>query len=117
MLIKTTNRLLLHSYVLNILAKYVLKIQYVHNLYVYCNPNFLYDFFVCLFLHHNFQAKYFVDFTVVDFPDKRYRSLFSYNVFSLQYNSRFIVNGFVVHGLLPSMTTLYPSSNWIEREC
>jgi NADH:ubiquinone oxidoreductase subunit C len=85
--------------------------------YCYSAQCFVYKMLVFLFFHYNTRAVLFVDITAADFPSNANRFFLSYNVYSVVYNVR-VLFSFVLFNkdLLYSITTLFPSANWYERE-
>jgi NADH dehydrogenase (ubiquinone) Fe-S protein 3 len=75
--------------------------------------------FLILFFkkHTNTLLNVLSDITAVDYPQKRLRFEVVYNFFSIQYNYRLRFK-VAVHEVmaLPSLSNLYLSSNWFERE-
>jgi NADH/F420H2 dehydrogenase subunit C len=67
--------------------------------------------------HTLFQYKQLVDIACYDFPGKKYRFSVNYILYSFKYNTRLIVivkTNEVIP--LPSITSLFKSANWLERE-
>jgi NADH-quinone oxidoreductase subunit C len=65
----------------------------------------------------NCQFKQLVDVTAVDYPDREARFIVVYNLLSLRHNQRVRVKAAVAEGAtLPSVTPLFNSANWFERE-
>jgi NADH/F420H2 dehydrogenase subunit C len=58
-----------------------------------------------------------IDITAVDYPSKNPRFAVFYQFISIQYNQRFMVK-VLTDGVTPliSLSSLYNSSNWLERE-
>ena len=57
------------------------------------------------------------DIAASDFPDKAERFELSYNLLSTKYGSRLLLKLTVGEGdVVPSITTLFPGANWMERE-
>jgi len=72
-----------------------------------------------LFLKTNEKCKFkqLVDITAVDYPNKEKRFKIIYLLLSHENNLRIIINIDVIeNATLPSITKIYPSSNWMERE-
>lgn len=110
------NNIIFNRYLLHLTINLVYKIIARHNLYIYTSSCMLHSLCVIFFLHINTQMKFFVDLTAFDFPEKKYRLHFSYNLFSLLYNRRIMING-ATTGILFSISNIFISSNWSEREC
>lgn len=62
------------------------------------------------------KLKILNDICVVDYPEKLNRFDISYNLLSVNYNLRVFVKTFT-NAYVSSVTSLYASADWIEREC
>ena len=74
---------------------------------------------VILFLKNNNQTKFkqLIDITAVDYPENEKRFKLVYLFLSHEFNSRIIVDFFVNENeVVTSLTSVFPSSNWMERE-
>jgi len=75
---------------------------------------------VCRFLKetHEFDFSYLVDLTAVDFPEKDVRFEMVYNLYSISQSKRLFVkvNVDMDDLVVPSVTCLWESANWAERE-
>ena len=74
---------------------------------------------VILFLKNNNQTKFkqLIDITAVDYPENEKRFKLVYLFLSHEFNSRIIVEFFVNENeIITSLTSVFPSSNWMERE-
>ena len=74
---------------------------------------------VVLFLKNNNETKFrqLIDITAVDYPDNEKRFKLVYLFLSHEFNSRIIVDFFVNENeVVTSLTSVFPSSNWMERE-
>ena len=72
-----------------------------------------------LFLKTNEKCKFrqLVDITAVDYPDQEKRFKIVYLLLSHQNNLRIIINVYVDEKIIiPSITKIFPSANWMERE-
>ena len=72
-----------------------------------------------LFLKTNSKCKFrqLIDITAVDFPEKEKRFKLVYLLLSHENNLRMIVNTEIEEKtLVPSITKIFPSANWMERE-
>ena len=72
-----------------------------------------------LFLKTNEKCKFrqLVDITAVDYPDQEKRFKIVYLLLSHQHNIRIIINVYVDEKIIiPSITKIFPSANWMERE-
>lgn len=67
--------------------------------------------------HINTQFKMMVDVTTIDYPSRIYRFVLVYNLLSVYFNSRVIIKTSLQMGdSCDSVTKLYSSANWWERE-
>jgi NADH/F420H2 dehydrogenase subunit C len=62
------------------------------------------------------QFKLLNDICVVDYPEKVTRFEINYNLLSVKYNFRLFIKTFAPL-YIQSLTYIYDSANWIEREC
>jgi NADH/F420H2 dehydrogenase subunit C len=106
------------KFIYEVLKDKILSFNIIKNDYfLFIEPKNLYN--VCLFLKDN-QANLFkvlVDVTAVDFPNKFDRFSLNYCLLSVKFNTRLILNvKFNELYSIKSITSLYKSSCWIERE-
>ena len=74
---------------------------------------------VILFLKTNANTKFkqLIDITAVDFPEKEQRFKIVYLLLSHEFNTRVLVEFNISEGeKIPSLTKIFPSANWMERE-
>jgi NADH-quinone oxidoreductase subunit C len=74
---------------------------------------------VILFLknNENINFKQLIDMTAVDYPEEEKRFKLVYLLLSHELNSRVIVDCFINENeIIPSLTKIFPSANWMERE-
>ena len=74
---------------------------------------------VILFLKNNNDTKFkqLIDITAVDYPENEKRFKLVYLFLSHEFNSRIIVDFFVNENeIISSLTSIFPSANWMERE-
>ena len=97
------------------------KIKYSeikHNqLYLNINCKDLKD--VLVFLKNNSATKFrqLVDITAVDYPEENQRFALIYLLLSHEFNSRIVLNYSINENeLIQSITDIFPSANWMERE-
>ena len=86
-------------------------------IYLYIDPKDIID--VTLFLKTNNETKFkqLIDITAVDYPQNQKRFHLVYLLLSLENNLRIIINFDSSEGeILSSVTSLFPSANWMERE-
>ena len=72
-----------------------------------------------LFLKTNDKCRFrqLIDITAVDFPNRESRFKIVYLLLSHENNLRIIVNANIEDKkILPSLTKIFPSANWMERE-
>ena len=88
-----------------------------HQLYLNIDCNDLID--VLVFLKNNSSTKFrqLVDITAVDYPDEDERFKIVYLLLSHEFNSRIIISYSINENeVIPSITEIFPSANWMERE-
>ena len=74
---------------------------------------------VSLFIKNNDDTKFrqLIDITVVDYPEKTQRFKIVYLFLSHEFNQRIILSYLINENeLIPSLTSIYPAANWMERE-
>ena len=92
------------------------KIKY-NQLYIETDKEDLIE--VTLFLKTNKDTKFrqLIDITVVDYPEKSQRFKIVYLFLSHEFNQRIILSYIITEKeLIPSLTSVFPSANWMERE-
>jgi len=62
------------------------------------------------------QLEVLNDICIVDYPENNNRFEINYNLLSVKYNFRFFLKTYT-SAYVNSLTSLFNSSNWIEREC
>jgi len=85
--------------------------------YIYTDKDHLID--VTLFLKTNQDTKFrqLIDITVVDYPEKTQRFEVIYLFLSHEFNQRLILKYLISENeIIPSLTSIFPSANWMERE-
>ncbi len=89
-----------------------------HNqIYLTIDSNDITD--VILFLKTNDHAKFkqLIDITAVDYPEKDHRFKMVYLLLSHEFNTRVLIEFYISESeKIPSITKIYPSANWMERE-
>tara|TARA_Y100000748_G_C15351854_1_gene432223 strand:+ start:54 stop:650 length:597 start_codon:yes stop_codon:yes gene_type:complete len=89
-----------------------------HNhIYITIEDNDLIE--VILFLKTNSVTKFrqLIDITAVDYPERERRFKMAYLLLSHECNSRILIDYNIKEGeVVPSLTSIYPSANWMERE-
>mgnify|MGYP001156740188 CR=1 FL=1 len=74
---------------------------------------------VILFLKSNdkFKFRQLIDIAGVDYPEEEKRFKLIYFLLSHEMNKRIKISiNFEINTKIPTMTTVYPSANWMERE-
>ena len=94
------------------------KSEIRHNqLYINIDSESLID--VTLFIKNNDNTKFrqLIDITVVDYPENTKRFKVVYLFLSHEFNQRIILSYLISENeVIPSLTSLYPAANWMERE-
>ena len=89
-----------------------------HNqIYVEIDKEDLID--VILFIKTNKDTKFrqLIDITVVDYPEQAQRFKVVYLFLSHEFNQRVILSYNITENeVIPSLTSIFPSANWMERE-
>ena len=74
---------------------------------------------VIAFLKNDNETKFkqLIDITAVDYPEKEKRFKLVYLLLSHEFNSRVLIDFFINENeIVTSLTSVLPSSNWMERE-
>ena len=74
---------------------------------------------VLLFLKTNTLTKFrqLIEVTAVDYPEKEQRFRMVYFLLSHENNSRIVIDYYIKEKkIVPSITNIFPSANWMERE-
>ena len=74
---------------------------------------------VLIFLKNNSATRFrqLVDITAVDYPEENERFKLVYLLLSHEFNSRIILSYSINENeVIPSVTQIFPSANWMERE-
>ena len=74
---------------------------------------------VLLFLKTNSITKFrqLIEITAVDYPEKDLRFRMVYLLLSHETNSRIVIDYYIKENkIIPSVTNIFPSANWMERE-
>ena len=74
---------------------------------------------VILFLknNNNMNFKQLIDITAVDYPENERRFKLVYLLLSHEFNSRVVIDFQINENeMVSTLTSVYPSSNWMERE-
>ena len=89
-----------------------------HNqLYVTINSEDLLDVILLLKNNKNIKFKQLIDITAVDYPENQKRFKIVYLLLSHEFNQRIILSYFISENeKISSLTKIFPSANWMERE-
>ena len=100
------------------LASKIKKTQIKHNqLYVEIEKENLIDVTLFLKANNNTKFRQLIDITAVDYPEDSNRFKLVYLFLSHQLNHRIILSYFINENeVIPSLTSIFPSANWMERE-
>ena len=94
------------------------KTEIKHNqVYIEIDKEDLID--VTLFIKTNKDCKFrqLIDITVVDYPEQIQRFKMVYLFLSHEFNQRIVLSYFINENeLINSLTSIFPSANWMERE-
>ena len=74
---------------------------------------------VTLFIKNNENTKFrqLIDLTVVDYPENSQRFKVVYLFLSHEFNQRIILSYLINENeVIPSLTSIFPAANWMERE-
>ena len=74
---------------------------------------------VIIFLKTNGETKFrqLTDITAVDYPENEKRFKLIYLILSHEFNQRIIIDCFINENeIVPTITSIFPSANWMERE-
>jgi len=86
-------------------------------LYLYIDSKDLIN--VALFIKNNENTKFrqLIDITAVDYPENAQRFKLVYLFLSHEFNQRIILSYLINENeVIPSLTSIYPAANWMERE-
>ena len=86
-------------------------------LYVTINSEDLLDVILLLKTNKNIKFRQLIDITAVDYPESQKRFKIVYLLLSHEFNQRIILNYFISENeKISSLTKIFPSANWMERE-
>ena len=86
-------------------------------LYVTINSEDLLDVILLLKTNKNIKFRQLIDITAVDYPENQKRFKIVYLLLSHEFNQRIILNYFISENeKISSLTKIFPSANWMERE-
>tara|TARA_B100000427_G_C15354857_1_gene527135 strand:- start:37 stop:627 length:591 start_codon:yes stop_codon:yes gene_type:complete len=100
------------------LTSKIIRSEIKHNqILITIDENNLID--VLLFLKTNKVTNFrqLIEVTAVDYPEKEQRFRMVYLLLSHENNSRIIIDYYIKENkIVPSITNIFPSANWMERE-
>ena len=86
-------------------------------IYITINPEELLDTTLLLKTNKNTKFRQLIDITAVDYPETQKRFKIVYLLLSHELNQRIILNFFINENQqISSLTKIFPSANWMERE-
>ena len=89
-----------------------------HNqLYITINSKDLLDVVLLLKTNKNTKFRQLIDITAADYPENQQRFKMIYLLLSHEFNQRIILSYFINENEpISSLTKIFPSANWMERE-
>ena len=89
-----------------------------HNqIYLSIDSNDIIDVILFMKTNENTKFRQLIDITAVDFPEKEQRFKIVYLLLSHEFNTRVLIEFDISEGeKVPSLTKIFPSANWMERE-
>jgi len=88
-----------------------------NQLYIYINIEDIVSTILFLKTNQKCKFKQLIDITAVDYPQNEKRFKIVYLLLSHENNFRIIINTSIDEkNLAPSITKIFPSANWMERE-
>ncbi len=92
------------------------EIKY-NQIYIEIDKDDLIDVVLFLKTNKDTQFRQLIDITVVDYPEKSQRFKVVYLFLSHEFNQRIILSYSINENeVIPSLTSIFPASNWMERE-
>jgi len=86
-------------------------------IYITINPEELLDATLLLKTNKNTKFRQLIDITAVDYPENQKRFKIVYLLLSHELNQRIILSFFINENQqISSLTKIFPSANWMERE-
>ena len=94
------------------------KTEIKHNqIYIQIDKEDLIDVLLFVKTDKDMKFRQLIDITAVDYPEETERFKMVYMLLSHEFNQRMIMNYFISENeVIPSLTTIFPSANWMERE-
>ena len=88
-----------------------------NNFFVKVPYKFVVKYIYFLKTHTKTLYKELIDLSIIDTIDKKFRFEIFYHLLSVTYNQRITVTTSVLENIsVESVTSIYPSANWYERE-
>ena len=88
-----------------------------NQIYIEIDKEDLVDVVLFLKTDKNTQFKQLIDITTVDYPEEIERFKMVYLFLSHELNYRIVLSYFINENeVIPSLTSIFPSANWMERE-
>ena len=92
------------------------KIKY-NQIYITIDSEDVIDTIILLKTNPNTKFKQLIDITAVDYPENQKRFKMVYLFLSHELNQRILLNFYINENQkIPSLTKIFPSANWMERE-
>lgn len=86
-------------------------------IYLSIDSNDIIDVILFMKTNENTKFRQLIDITAVDFPEKEQRFRIIYLLLSHEFNTRVLIEFDISEGeKVPSLTKIFPSANWMERE-
>ena len=86
-------------------------------IYVSIDPEDILDVTTLIKINISTKFKQLIDITAVDYPENKKRFKMIYLFLSHELNQRIILSFFINENQqIPSLTNIFPSANWMERE-
>ena len=86
-------------------------------IYILINCEDLLEVILFLKTNKNIKFKQLIDVTTVDYPENQKRFKIVYLLLSHELNQRIILSYYIDENQqIPSLTKIFPSANWMERE-
>ncbi len=86
-------------------------------IYLLIDSDDIIDVILFLKTNENTKLRQLIDITAVDFPEREQRFRIVYLLLSHEFNTRVLIEFDISEGeKIPSLTKIFPSANWMERE-
>jgi NADH-quinone oxidoreductase subunit C len=86
-------------------------------LYININREDLTDVTLFIKSNENLKFRQLIDITAVDYPENSQRFKIVYLFLSHEFNQRILLSYLISENeVIPSLTSIYPAANWMERE-